>query len=47
MNDDLDHPAKPPLPVRLISRVPALGAIVGYAVAIGPLPEHAPVFARR
>src|SRR6202011_5010662 len=39
--------AKPPLPVRLISKVPLLGAILGYAVAIGPLPEHAPRFARR
>jgi 2-polyprenyl-6-methoxyphenol hydroxylase-like FAD-dependent oxidoreductase len=39
--------AKPPLPVRLISKVPLLGAVLGYAVAIGPLPEHAPRFARR
>ena len=36
-----------PLPVRLVSKLPALGAIAGYAVAIGPLPEHAPAFARR
>jgi hypothetical protein len=27
--------------------VPALRTAVGYAVAIGPLPEHAPKFARR
>ena len=47
MKDDFDHPAKPPLPVQLVSRVPALGAIVAYGVAIGPLPEHAPAFARR
>src|ERR1700730_18532448 len=47
MNDDFDHPAKPPLAVRVISKVPALGAIAGYGVAIGPLPEHAPAFARR
>ena len=38
---------KAPLPVRLISKLPALGAVAGYAVAIGPLPEHAPAFARR
>jgi hypothetical protein len=31
----------------VISKVPALGAIAGYGVAIGPLPEHAPAFARR
>lgn len=40
-------PIKPPLPVRVMSNVRALGAIAGYAVAIGPLPEHAPAFARR
>jgi 2-polyprenyl-6-methoxyphenol hydroxylase-like FAD-dependent oxidoreductase len=40
-------PPKPPLPVRLLSRIPALGSVAGYAVAIGPLPERAPAFARR
>ncbi|WP_028924782.1 FAD-dependent oxidoreductase [Pseudonocardia acaciae] len=39
--------AKLPLPVRLLRRVPALQAIPGYLVAIGPLPEHAPSWARR
>lgn len=36
-----------PAPLRLIARLPWLGAIPGYLVAIGPLPEHAPRFARR
>ena len=49
--DDRDDAAaespKPPLPVRMMSKLPALGAVAGYAVAIGPLPEHAPAFARR
>jgi 2-polyprenyl-6-methoxyphenol hydroxylase-like FAD-dependent oxidoreductase len=36
-----------PRAVRIAARVPALGAIVAYGVAIGPLPEHAPAFARR
>jgi 2-polyprenyl-6-methoxyphenol hydroxylase-like FAD-dependent oxidoreductase len=44
---DLDQPPEPPLPVRMLSRVPALSAIAAYGVAIGPLPEHAPRFARR
>ena len=39
--------AKPPLLVRIANRVPALRTVAGYAVAIGPLPEHAPEFARR
>jgi len=37
----------PPRAVRLASRIPLLRAIAGYAVAIGPLPEHAPAYARR
>jgi 2-polyprenyl-6-methoxyphenol hydroxylase-like FAD-dependent oxidoreductase len=36
-----------PRAVRIAARVPALGAIVAYGVAIGPLPEHAPAYARR
>jgi 2-polyprenyl-6-methoxyphenol hydroxylase-like FAD-dependent oxidoreductase len=47
INDDGTAPPKPPLPVRLLERIPALGAVAGYAVAIGPLPERAPAFARR
>jgi 2-polyprenyl-6-methoxyphenol hydroxylase-like FAD-dependent oxidoreductase len=38
---------KPPLFVRIAPKVPALRAAVGYGVAIGPLPEHVPEFARR
>jgi 2-polyprenyl-6-methoxyphenol hydroxylase-like FAD-dependent oxidoreductase len=36
-----------PRAVQMASRIPALGAIVAYGVAIGPLPEHAPDYARR
>jgi 2-polyprenyl-6-methoxyphenol hydroxylase-like FAD-dependent oxidoreductase len=36
-----------PLGVRIAARFPALRAVVGYGVAIGPLPEHAPDYARR
>jgi 2-polyprenyl-6-methoxyphenol hydroxylase-like FAD-dependent oxidoreductase len=36
-----------PRAVRLASQVPVLGRIVAYGVAIGPLPEHAPAYARR
>ena len=36
-----------PRGVRIAGRFPALRAIVGYGVAIGPLPEHAPAYARR
>jgi 2-polyprenyl-6-methoxyphenol hydroxylase-like FAD-dependent oxidoreductase len=41
------QPAKPPLLVRISNKVPALRTAAGYAVAIGPLPEHVPEFARR
>jgi hypothetical protein len=33
--------------LRLIGRTPALQRLIGYMMAIGPLPEHAPKFARR
>ncbi len=36
-----------PMGVRLVGRLPALRRLAGYLVAIGPLPEHAPRFARR
>jgi hypothetical protein len=36
-----------PRALRIASRVPAFLAIVAYGVAIGPLPEHAPAYARR
>ncbi len=39
--------AKAPLFVRLADRVPALRRVAGYGIAIGPLPEHVPEFARR
>jgi 2-polyprenyl-6-methoxyphenol hydroxylase-like FAD-dependent oxidoreductase len=37
----------PPRGVGLVSRTPALRRLVGYLVAIGPLPEHVPKYARR
>ncbi|QVI30018.1 FAD-dependent oxidoreductase [Mycolicibacterium neoaurum] len=40
-------PDRPPAAVRLVSRVPMLRRIIGYGVAIGPLPEHIPAYARR
>ncbi|MEU4739504.1 FAD-dependent oxidoreductase [Actinosynnema sp. NPDC023658] len=36
-----------PAPIRLVRRFPWLRVVPGYLVAIGPLPEHAPEFARR
>lgn len=36
-----------PLGVRLVGRSAAMRRLAGYLVAIGPLPEHAPRFARR
>lgn len=36
-----------PRAVRVVSRTRALRRFIGYMVAIGPLPEHAPKFARR
>jgi 2-polyprenyl-6-methoxyphenol hydroxylase-like FAD-dependent oxidoreductase len=41
------HPSQPPLLVRIANKLPALRTAAGYAIAIGPLPEHAPEFARR
>lgn len=40
-------PVQAPAAVRLVGRVPLLRRIIGYGVAIGPLPEHIPAFARR
>jgi 2-polyprenyl-6-methoxyphenol hydroxylase-like FAD-dependent oxidoreductase len=42
-----DAPERPPLAVRLVGRLPFLRTVAGYAVAIGPLPERAPAYARR
>lgn len=39
--------SRPPLPIRLLQRLPWLQAIPATAVGIGLLPEHAPAFARR
>jgi len=36
-----------PLPLRLLRRFPVLQGIPARVVAIGPLPEHAPSWARR
>jgi len=40
-------PARPPLLVRIAARVRPLRTAAGYGIAIGPLPEHVPKFARR
>jgi 2-polyprenyl-6-methoxyphenol hydroxylase-like FAD-dependent oxidoreductase len=40
-------PGPPPLALRVVSRIPFLRTVAGYAVAIGPLPERAPKYARR
>jgi 2-polyprenyl-6-methoxyphenol hydroxylase-like FAD-dependent oxidoreductase len=36
-----------PLPMRVLRRFPVLSTIPAFLVAIGPLPEHAPEWARR
>ncbi len=36
-----------PLPLRLLRRFPVLQGVPGRVIAIGPLPEHAPTWARR
>jgi hypothetical protein len=41
------QPANSALVVRIADKVPALRTAAGYAIAIGPLPEHVPEFARR
>ncbi|MDT7587032.1 MAG: hypothetical protein QOE32_4582 [Pseudonocardiales bacterium] len=47
--DPADRPRATELPraVKLLGRYPLLQAIPGYLVAVGPLPEHAPSWARR
>jgi 2-polyprenyl-6-methoxyphenol hydroxylase-like FAD-dependent oxidoreductase len=49
MLDDVDPAATAPLPLpaRVVRRFPVLQAIPARLVAIGPLPEHAPAWARR
>jgi hypothetical protein len=36
-----------PFPLRLLQRFPVLQGVPARAIAIGPLPEHAPEWARR
>jgi 2-polyprenyl-6-methoxyphenol hydroxylase-like FAD-dependent oxidoreductase len=38
---------QPPAALRLAIRLPLLRRVIAYGVAMGPLPEHAPDFARR
>ncbi len=40
-------PTRAPLLVRVAARTPLLSRVAAYGVAIGPLPEHVPSFARR
>jgi 2-polyprenyl-6-methoxyphenol hydroxylase-like FAD-dependent oxidoreductase len=42
-----DKPARPPLLVRIAANLRPLRTAAGYGVAVGPLPEHIPTFARR
>jgi 2-polyprenyl-6-methoxyphenol hydroxylase-like FAD-dependent oxidoreductase len=39
--------AEPPLLVQIAARIRPLRTAAGYGIAIGPLPEHVPEFARR
>ena len=45
--DTEDSVGTAPRAVKIAARIPALRAIMAYGVAIGPLPEHAPEYARR
>lgn len=45
--NDQTSDREPPRPVRIVADSPGLRRFVGYLVAIGPLPEHAPKYARR
>ncbi|OBI77400.1 FAD-dependent oxidoreductase [Mycobacterium sp. E740] len=40
-------PGRPPLLVRVATALPLLRRVAAYGVAVGPLPEHIPAFARR
>jgi 2-polyprenyl-6-methoxyphenol hydroxylase-like FAD-dependent oxidoreductase len=47
-SDDVDgENRKPPAGLKLVNRLPLLRRLAGYLVAMGPLPEHAPKYARR
>jgi 2-polyprenyl-6-methoxyphenol hydroxylase-like FAD-dependent oxidoreductase len=41
------QPPPAPRAVRMVSTMPPLQRLAGYLIAIGPLPEHAPAFARQ
>ncbi|MGV0794594.1 FAD-dependent oxidoreductase [Mycolicibacterium sp. XJ1819] len=41
------EPAEPPLAVRMAPKLRFLRTVAGYGIAIGPLPERVPAFARR
>jgi 2-polyprenyl-6-methoxyphenol hydroxylase-like FAD-dependent oxidoreductase len=41
------RPARPPLMIRLAAAWRPLRNVAAYGIAIGPLPEHVPEFARR
>ena len=45
--DGVSPNGEPPAALRIAGRLPLLRRAVAYGVAIGPLPEHAPAFARR
>jgi 2-polyprenyl-6-methoxyphenol hydroxylase-like FAD-dependent oxidoreductase len=45
--DDRPRAGRLPCVLRLLRRFPALQAVPAYLIAIGPLPEHAPSWARR
>lgn len=47
MADDAPPATSPPFPLNLTQRFPALQGIPARVVAVGPLPEHAPEWARR
>ncbi|MGA8330761.1 MAG: FAD-dependent oxidoreductase [Mycobacterium sp.] len=38
---------KPPAALKVVNALPVLRRLAGYLVAMGPLPEHAPKYARR
>jgi 2-polyprenyl-6-methoxyphenol hydroxylase-like FAD-dependent oxidoreductase len=44
---NVDAATETPLAIRIANRFPVLRRVAAYGVAIGPLPEHAPAWARR
>ncbi|BBX45435.1 FAD-dependent oxidoreductase [Mycobacterium cookii] len=44
---DGDQTPHPPAALKVVKNVPLLRRLAGYLVAMGPLPEHAPKYARR